>query len=137
MLDRYPNDVKYVVKHFPLPSHRFANKAAMATLAAGNQGKYWEFHTTLLENYNKVNDEKIQEVAAGLGLDMDRFQQDLKAESSQKLIRADVAHGRKIGVGGTPSLFMNGKKVNNRKLGNLPQLVQQELNRLSKGSPSP
>lgn len=129
MLDTYPNDVKYIIKHFPLSSHPFAHPGAMAALAAGNQGKFWEFHSQLLENHEQINDRKILEIAGGLGLDMDRFNQDRRSATSRQLIQADVADGRKAGVRGTPAVFMNGKRVGNRDLGSLPELIRRELAR--------
>jgi protein-disulfide isomerase len=130
VLDRHPDDVKYVVKHFPLTSHRFAHKGSMAALAANNQGKYWEFHGKLLENHNRLNDEKILEIATALELDMERFQSDLDSQASRRLIQEDVTHGRESGVEGTPTVYMNGKKIKNRKLGSLMKLVEEELAKL-------
>lgn len=125
MLEQFPDDVNYVVKHFPLSSHKFAHQGAMAALAAGKQGKFWEFHGRLLENHMQVNDEKLLEIAGALGLDMDRFNRDRQSPSSRQLIREDVENGRKVGVRGTPSLFMNGKRITSP--GKLPELIMREL----------
>lgn len=127
MLEQFPNDVKYVVKHFPLSNHQFAHRGAMAALAAGNQGKFWEFHSRLLENHDQVSEEKIQEIAAALGLNLDQFNQDSRSPVNRELIQADILDGRKTGVRGTPSVFMNGKRIGNRELGRLPELIQGEL----------
>jgi protein-disulfide isomerase len=127
VLEQFPNDVNYVVKHFPLSNHRFAHRAAMAALAAGKQDKFWAFHSQLLENHKAINNEKIVEIAVGLGLNMDQFNQDRQAAASVQLIQADVANGKDVGVRGTPSLFMNGKRVKNP--GGLPDLIRQELAR--------
>ena len=82
MLERYPKEVKLVAKNFPLARHKFATKAAMAALAANAQGKFWEFHSKLFENYKVINDAKIQDIAGELGLDMDgNF---IKANSDQE-----------------------------------------------------
>lgn len=127
MLEKFPNDVNYVIKHFPLSNHQFAHSGAMAALAAGNQGKFWEFHSQLLENHNQINEEKILEIVGGLGLNIDRFNQDRESASSRQLIQEDVENGRKIGVRGTPSVFLNGKRVSNP--GKLPELIMRELGR--------
>ena len=97
----------------------------MAALAAGNQGKFWEFHSQLLKNHNQISDEKILEIATGMGLNMDLFNKDRQSASSRRLIQEDVENGRKIGVRGTPSVFMNGKRVRNP--GQLPELIMREL----------
>ncbi len=125
MLEKFPNDVNYVIKHFPLSSHRFAHQGAMAALAAGKQGRFWEFHSRLLDNHTQVSDQKLSEIAADLGLNMDRFNQDRRSTSGRQLIREDVDNGKKIGVRGTPSVFMNGKRINN--ISALPELIKREL----------
>ena len=109
MLEKFPNEVNYVIKHFPLSNHKFAHQSAMASLAAGKQGKFWEFHSQLLENHKQLNDQKILEIAENMGLNMDLFNQDRNLSSSRQLILEDVENGKKIGVRGTPSVFMNGK----------------------------
>ena len=127
MLDKYPNEVKYVIKHFPLSSHRYAFKAAMAALAANNQGKFWEFHHKLFENFKALNDEKIKSIAEELGLDMEQFNKDLNSSQNRAVILQDLNNGKKIKVRGTPSVFMNGKKIENRQLANLSKIIEQEL----------
>jgi protein-disulfide isomerase len=127
VLDKYPDDLKVVVKQFPLSNHRFAFKAAMAALAANNQGKFWEFHKMLLENHNAINDEKILSIAKDLKLDLARFNADIKSPANRALVLIDHQEGQRIGVEGTPSVFINGKQVNNRQLGSLFRLVAQEL----------
>lgn len=99
----------------------------MAALAAGNQGKFWEFHSQLLKNHKSINDQKIVEIAQGLGLNMEQFNQDRQSASARRIIQEDVENGKSIGVRGTPSVFMNGKRVNNRDLNNLPALIKREL----------
>ena len=127
MLEKFPNDVSYVVKHFPLANHKFAHQSAMAALAAGKQGKFWEFHSQLLENHKQLNEQKILEIAGELGLNIDQFNQDRQSASSRKLIQEDIEDGKSIGVRGTPSMFMNGRRINNRDLGTLPELIVREL----------
>lgn len=118
-----------VVKQFPLSSHRYAHKAAMGAMAAKNQGKFWEFHRALLKNHNSLNDEKIQSIAKDLGLDMSRFNGDSKSPGNRALILEDQKDARKIGVRGTPSVFINGKSVKGNRLGNLMRIIAEELER--------
>ena len=127
MLEQFPENVNYVIKHYPLSSHKFAHQSAMAALAAGKQGKFWEFHSKLLENHNKLDEEKIIEIATELELDLDQFGRDRNLETSRRLIREDVENGRLVGVRGTPSAFLNGKRIKNEDLGSLPRLITREL----------
>jgi protein-disulfide isomerase len=127
VLEKFPEDVNYAIKHFPLSSHQFAHQGAMAALAAGKQGQFWAFHSKLLDNHKQVNEQKILEIAGNMGLDMERFNQDRQSAANRQLIQEDVENGRSIGVQGTPSVFMNGKRIKNRDLGSLPELIRQEL----------
>ena len=129
VLPQFPQDLRFAIKQYPLGSHKFSHEAAMAALAAGKQGKFWEFHSQLLQNYDKVDDAKILEIAKSLGLDMERFNRDRGSPQLRELISEDVKNGRAIGVTGTPSVFLNGKRVPNRDLGRLPELITQTLGR--------
>jgi len=127
VLDKYPNNVKLVVKNFPLSSHKFAQKAATAALAANIQGKFWEFHSQLFKNYNVINDAKIQEIAKNLSLDMEKFNKDMQSPTIKRLIARDVSNGRQIGVRGTPTIYINGKVLKNRSIPGIYQVIEAEL----------
>ena len=127
MLEKYPEDVKLVVKHFPLKSHKMALKAALAALSANNQGKFWEFHSKLFENFRSLNDQKIEEIAKELNLDMEKFARDQNTPAFKNIIFRDLQNGRAAGVGGTPTLFINGKRVKSRSLQNLSAMIEKEL----------
>ena len=70
---QYPEKVRIVFKNFPLRMHRFAVPAALAGLAANDQGQFWPFHDRLFENYNQLNAQKIEAIREALGLDAERF----------------------------------------------------------------
>ena len=125
MLEKYPNDVKLVIKHFPLQIHNYARKAAIAALAAGKQGKFWEAHEKLFANQNDLNDTKVEAIAGELGLDMEKFKKDLQDPAIASVIDRDMNDGLKANVQGTPSIFINGKLLNQRNY--LLQAVEAAL----------
>jgi protein-disulfide isomerase len=127
VLNKYPNEVKLVIKHFPLRNHKFARKAASASLAANEQGKFWEFHHKLFENYKVLNDSKIQDIAKELGLGMEKFNNDMNSPVIAKLINRDLKNGRQVGVRGTPTIFVNGKISKKRGLSGLSEMIEGEL----------
>lgn len=127
VLEKNPDTVKLVYKNFPIGSHKFALKAATAALAAGAQGKFWEFHDLLFENYNKLSDQKIEEIALSLNLDLEAYRQKLKDPEINNLIRRDTMEGRLIGVRGTPTLFINGRRLQDRSLKGFQEIIDQEL----------
>jgi protein-disulfide isomerase len=129
VLEIYPKEVKLVIKHFPLTMHRFARPAAMAAMAAEKQGKFWEMHEKLFANQFGLSDTKIEEIARGLGLNMEKFNQDLKDPEIGSLIDRDLSNGRQINVlrTGTPSIFINGKLLTQRSLPGFKQAIEAEL----------
>jgi protein-disulfide isomerase len=129
LLEKYPNDVKLVVKHFPLPSHKFARPAAIAALAAHKQGKFWEFHAKIFKNYKSLDEKKIEEIAIELKLDMEKFTADQKSPDISALIARDIQNGKAIGVRGTPTIFLNGKRVKNRSMQGFQQMIEAELSK--------
>jgi protein-disulfide isomerase len=132
VLEKNPETVKLVYKNFPLGSHKFAAKAATAALAAGDQGKFWEFHDLLFQNYNKLNDEKINEIALSLNLDQAAYQEKLKDPEINNLIRKDTMEGQLVGVRGTPTLFVNGILLKDRSLNGFQAIIDRELAKQAK-----
>lgn len=109
LMAAFPHDVKLVFKQFPLDMHPHALMAAEAALAANDQGKFWEMHDVLFANARNLSQQSIFALAKGLGLDMIRFTRDMESGRFRKVVEADVAEGDKLGVYGTPSLFIDGK----------------------------
>jgi protein-disulfide isomerase len=137
VLEKYPDDVKIVYKNFPLRNHKFAIKAATAALAAESQGKFWEFHDLLFKNYNKLNDQKIREIALELGLDQTEFEKKMKDPKITAMIRQDVREGAQAGVRGTPTIFINGRRLNDRSLKGFQAVIDKELQKLGKKAAKP
>jgi len=130
VLEKNLNKVKIAFKNFPLRNHKFAMKAAIAALAAGSQGRFWEFHDLLFKNYNRLNDQKIREIALSLGLDEVEFEKKMKDPALQGRIRQDVFDGRKAGVRSTPTVFINGRLVRYRTLQGFQAAIDKELQKL-------
>jgi protein-disulfide isomerase len=127
VLDKYPENVKIVYKHYPLPFHQQALPAALASLAAAEQGKFWEYHDELFRNQNSLSGEKYLEIAQNLGLDLDKFSLDVMRPSLRKKVEEDIADGKKAGVTGTPSIYVNGRRVKNRDFVTMSRLIDAEL----------
>jgi len=134
VLEQYPKDVKVVFKHFPLRSHKFAMPAALAAMAAHRQGKFWPFQEKLFENYNKLNEQKVQEIATGLELDMVQFENDRKDPALQTVINQDLRDGRKAEVRGTPAVFVNGRRLKNRSLQGFREMIDKQLQQAPQAS---
>ena len=127
VLERYPNQVKLVFKNFPLRNHKFSMQAAIAALAAEKQGKFWEFHDLLFKDYNYLNEQKIEEIAQQLKLNMEKFDKDRKDPQIMAMINRDIAEGNQAGVRGTPTVFINGRLLRNRSKAGFQELIEKAL----------
>ena len=128
----YPKQVKVVFKHFPLSMHKFAQKAAVASVAARNQGKFWPLHDQLFDNYNKLNDAKIRELAEAVGLDMARFDKDIANPALLQEVNNDMQLGVNAGVRGTPAAYINGRQLKDRSIKGFKRMIDAELKKAAK-----
>lgn len=116
----------FVFRNFPLPQHPNAIPAALAAEAAGLQGKFWEMHDLIYANQSQwaeVADSTptFQSYAAKIGLDPNKFMQDLKSPQLSEKISADQRDGQSLSVDRTPTIYLNGKTLQS-----LPTLDQFE-----------
>ena len=116
-----------VHKNFPIRSHKYAIKAAAAALAAERKGKFWEFHDELFKNYNRLNDQKIQEIARKLKLDETEIAKQQKDPAISKRIQKDYEEGIRLGIRGVPTVYVNGKKMRDRAISSLEAGIEKQL----------
>jgi protein-disulfide isomerase len=107
----YPDDLRIVFRHNPLPFHPNAPLAAEAAVAAEAQGKFWEMHDELFANQQDLERAGLEARAAELGLDLAAFRRALDTHAGQAQVDADVALAKKVGVRGTPTFFIDGRTV--------------------------
>jgi protein-disulfide isomerase len=88
--------------------HPHAEHAAESAEAAGAQGRFWDMHDYLFEHQRALMDRKLDEYAAAIGLDMERFSRDTEDPVYTDRVRADFMSGVRSGVNGTPTFFING-----------------------------
>lgn len=114
ILKAYPNDARVVFKHFPLAMHPQAHYAAQASLAAHAQGKFWPLHDKMFANFRTITPDTIKGWVKEVGLDEAAFTKAMESGKYKAQVDKEMKEGEKIGVQGTPSFFINGKKVNGR-----------------------
>lgn len=130
VLETYPQQVKVVFKQFPLRNHNYAMKAAQATLAAHQQGKFWEFHDQLFEKHNQLSDQTVEAIRERLALDAERFNTAMQAPETMARIKGDLRDGSKAGVRGTPTVFVNGKLLRDKSFRGMKQAIEEAIRRL-------
>lgn len=122
LLEDYKDKITFVFRNFPLTQlHPNARSAASAAEAAGLQGKYWEMNNLLYNNQSawenldvKARDSQFTEYATQLGLKKDQFKEDFASDKVAKKINFDQALGKEHEVNATPTLFLNGKKLDTK-----------------------
>jgi protein-disulfide isomerase len=110
---KYADKVRVVFRQFPLSFHNNAHVAAEAALAAHAQGKFWQFHDRLFANQQALSRADLEKYAAEVGLKMPAFKKALDGKTYAAQVDADVDLGNGVGVRGTPTMFLNGKRVEN------------------------
>ena len=122
--EKYPDKIKFIYKHFPLSFHSNAKAAAAASIAAQNQGKFWEFRYALAPHSRELSDSTYIAIATEIGLDVEKFKKEMVLDSAMEArIDKDFQLGVKVGVQGTPNFYINGKRQDRFS----PDLVEKLL----------
>jgi predicted DsbA family dithiol-disulfide isomerase len=108
VLERYPDDVRFVFRNFAIRSHPRSYPAAEAALCAGEQEQFWPYHDMLFANPRALEDEHLLQYAEELGLDTKRFEQCVAAGEYRGRIEAETREARSMGISGTPAFLVNG-----------------------------
>lgn len=111
LFEAYPGQVRLVFKDFPLTGHKRARSGARAAHCAGQQGRYWDMFNLLLENHSRLGRDAMVDFATELGLDLGTWEACLEDRTLDQGIDDDLALGRRLGVAGTPTFFINGIMV--------------------------
>jgi thiol-disulfide isomerase/thioredoxin len=101
--------LKVVHMHFPLSGHAHAMAASRAAVAAGRQGKFWEYHDLLFANQSALETANLEQYATRVGLDLTRFRADIAAQETEARVAADRREGERLQIGGTPAIYINGR----------------------------
>lgn len=117
IVEDYPDQISFEYKHFPLSNiHPNAQMAAVAAEAAGQQGKFFEFHDLLFENQSEwspslVPNALFLEYAEELELDIEQFSRQMKSSMLLDKVRSEFREGNELSVSGTPTFFLNGERM--------------------------
>jgi protein-disulfide isomerase len=118
--------VAFVYKQFPLTSiHPQAMPASKAALAAGKQGKYWEYHEVLFKNQRALSNDDLKKYAEQVGLDVAQWEKDMNSPAIADQITAEMKEATAAEVRGTPTIFVNGKRVQNRSVEGFKTMIDE------------
>ena len=130
VLKNNPKNVKVVLKNMPLNFHKMARPAAYAAMAAQEQGKFWEFHDQLFKEKD-LSIEKIDNIAIDLKLNIKKFKADMKSPEIFAKVEKDIQDAKKAGVTGTPTVFINGRRPQQRSPQGYQAIINEELQKLA------
>jgi len=136
VLERFPEAVRLVHRHFPLASiHPFARPAAEAAMCADDQGAFWPYHDAIFARNGRLQPETFDEIAKELELDSGRFAACIEERRHADFVRRDIQAGEAAGVTGTPAFFVNGIPLKGaRDADEISRIVESELKRLESES---
>jgi protein-disulfide isomerase len=135
--ERFGDSLTVVFKNYPLgkacnPAMRVdmqprACAAAWAAEAANLQKAFWRYHDGLFSESLQDSEEMLKATARGAGLDLERWEQDRQSAAVQSKISRDAELGARLGVQGTPTVFLNGRRIKNPTLAVLEVLIKAEM----------
>jgi protein-disulfide isomerase len=134
LVESHKNDIRMVFKFYPLPSHPHAEIAARAAVAAMNQGKFWEMHHALFTNQRHLEQTDLDSYAKELGMEVSRFHADIQASATADRIAKDKKLGEDLQIGGTPTIFINGRLFDGHQ--DMNEWIALELQSAGAGGPT-
>jgi protein-disulfide isomerase len=111
VMAEFPGQVRLVFKDFPLVFHDRARPAARAARCAGEGGRFWEYHDLLFVGQSDLSRERLLQYADLVGMGRETFARCLDGERFQTEVEKDLDEGRALGVTGTPTFFINGRRL--------------------------
>jgi protein-disulfide isomerase len=111
LFTQYGDEVRLEYRHYPLPAHAYAGRAAQAAVEAQEQNAFWRYHDLLFAHQDRLTDVDLIGYADSLKLDTDRFASALSNRKHVEIVERDIALGLSLAVTGTPTFFVNGYRL--------------------------
>ena len=135
ILQAYPGKIRLVIKNYPYKYRDFSRIAAEASLAAEDQGKYWEMHDILITRSPKLDRASLISYAEELGLDVKTFTQSLDSAKHDNEINNDIKLAQSMDLYNTPTFYINGRQiVGERPFDYFKKIIDEELDTTGKAT---
>jgi protein-disulfide isomerase len=133
LMQTYPDQIRRVIKNYPYKYRDFARMAAEASLAARDQGKYWEMHEILITRSPKLDRTSLIAYADELGLDVKKFTDSIDKGEHAADIDRDLELAKSMDLYNTPTFYINGRQViGERPFEYFSKIIDEELNQAGK-----
>ncbi len=133
ILETYQGKIRLVIKNYPYRYRDYARIAAEASLAARDQGKYWEMHDLLIKRSPKLERASLIKYAQELGLDVKKFTESIDSQKHKKEIDADIKLAEDLDLYNTPTFYINGRRViGDRPFPYFKKVIDEELTHAKK-----
>ncbi|PIN69385.1 hypothetical protein COV93_05715 [Candidatus Woesearchaeota archaeon CG11_big_fil_rev_8_21_14_0_20_43_8] len=123
--EEYNDKIKVTHKHYPLNFHPLSFDAAMAAECANDQDKFWDYSAEIFLMQDDLKKSSFNAVAKDLGLDMKLFRSCLSTDAKSDMIYKDMAEGDRLGILGTPTIYLDGKSVESWEYEYLSQQIEK------------
>lgn len=127
LLEKFAGRLRFIYRHFPLDQHPLAFKASQAAEAAAQQGKFWEYKEKLFAKQESLVEADFPILAEELGLDLNKFNQDLNSSAVIATVQKDAEAVRQLRLNSTPTFFLNGEKLSFDSFADFAQTVTAKL----------
>jgi protein-disulfide isomerase len=135
LIEAHKNEIRFSFKFYPLPSHPHADIAARAGAASMTQGKFWEMHHALFTNQRHLEQTDLDSYAKELGIDVSRLHADMQSNQTTERIAKDKKLGEDLQIGGTPTIFINGRLFDGHQ--DMNDWITLELASMKEGGGTP
>lgn len=126
--NEYSDKLRLVMKEVPYAPRQYSVNAALAALAAGDQGKYWAMHDLLFERWQQFDEDGLMINARELGLDLERFKQSMNSKKHADALERNFKLAQELHVFVTPTFFINGRKFDGElTYGEFKKIIEEEL----------
>lgn len=126
IMEEYRGKIKLIYRHFPLPQHAFAFKAAISAECAGEQGKFWDMHKALYADQAGINSDNLK-YAEKIGLDIRRYTECVNNNGYADKIRKNIKQGESDSLSFTPTFIVNGKRLDSFSAESFRTAINAEL----------
>ncbi len=109
--EKYGDQVRVLFRQHPMPSHTNARLAAAASMAAHEQGRFWEYHDALFTQQDALERASLEKLAGKLGLDLERFRRALDSSTWNHYVDLERTEAQRRGISAAPTFFINGKPI--------------------------